>query len=126
MASTVSVSFSEKANDIGAYAWTKDCSLILIDCDETEKAYADNMYERSQLNYLLNTDPKGYAELDLGREPESLPENCHRVLFTVIPAVRQHTLLHGTSSSDVVLFDGSSDIAHNVGNAAHSVCIGCS
>ena len=53
------------------YAWTEDCNLILIDCDETEKAYADNMYERSQLNYLLDTDPKGYAELIWAENPRA-------------------------------------------------------
>ena len=43
----------------------------LIDCDEAEKAYADNMYERSQLNYLLDTDPKGYAELIWAENPRA-------------------------------------------------------
>lgn len=30
-------------------AWTEDCNLILIDCDAVEKAFAYNMYQRSQL-----------------------------------------------------------------------------
>ena len=42
------------------YAWTGDCNLILIDCDAVEKAFADNMYQRSELDYLIYNDPKGY------------------------------------------------------------------
>ena len=45
------------------YAWTEDCNLILVDCDAVEKAYADNMYERSALDYLIYNDPKVYVEL---------------------------------------------------------------
>jgi len=45
------------------YAWTEDCNLILVDCDAVEKAYADNMYERSALDYLIYNDPKAYVEL---------------------------------------------------------------
>lgn len=45
------------------YAWTEDCNLILIDCDAVEKVFADNMYQRSELDYLIYNDPKGYAEL---------------------------------------------------------------
>lgn len=45
------------------YAWTEDCNLILVDCDAVEKAYADNMYERSALDYLIYNDPKSYVEL---------------------------------------------------------------
>lgn len=44
-------------------AWTEDCNLILVDCDAVEKAYADNMYERSALDYLIYNDPKSYVEL---------------------------------------------------------------
>ena len=48
------------------YAWTEDCNLILIDCDTVEKTFADNMYQRSELDYLIyndpNTDEKNTAE----------------------------------------------------------------
>ncbi len=44
--------------------------IVLIDCDETEKAYADNMYERSELNYLIYNDPAAYVELILDNEVE--------------------------------------------------------
>ena len=45
------------------YAWAEDCNFILVDCDAVEKAYADNTYERSALDYLIYNDPKSYVEL---------------------------------------------------------------
>ena len=44
--------------------------IVLIDCDEVEKTYADNMYERSELDYLIWNDPAAYAELILANEVE--------------------------------------------------------
>ena len=44
--------------------------IVLVDCDETEKAYADNMYERSELDYLIYNDPAAYVELILDNEVE--------------------------------------------------------
>ena len=44
--------------------------IVLIDCDETENAYADNMYERSELNCLIYNDPAAYVELILDNEVE--------------------------------------------------------
>ena len=52
------------------YAWTEDCNLILIDCDAVEKAFADNIYQRSELDYLIYNDPKSYAELVWNESPE--------------------------------------------------------
>ena len=52
------------------YAWTEDCNLILIDCDAVEKAFAHNMYQRSELDYLIYNDPKSYAELVWNESPE--------------------------------------------------------
>ena len=37
--------------------------IVLIDCDEVEKTYADNMYERSELDYLIYNDPASYVQL---------------------------------------------------------------
>ena len=42
--------------------------IVLIDCDEVEKTYADNMYERSELDHLIYNDPAAYVELILGNE----------------------------------------------------------
>ena len=47
------------------YAWTEDHNFILIDCDVVEKNYANNMYQRSELDYLIYNDPKVYMELIL-------------------------------------------------------------
>ena len=52
------------------YAWTEDCNLILIDCDAVEKAFANNMYQRSELDYLIYNDPMGYADLVWNEGPE--------------------------------------------------------
>ena len=42
--------------------------IVLIDCDEVEKTYADNMYERSELDCLIYNDPAAYVELILDNE----------------------------------------------------------
>ena len=44
--------------------------IVLIDCDEVEKTYADNMYKRSELDCLIWNDPAAYAELILDNEVE--------------------------------------------------------
>ena len=44
--------------------------IVLIDCDEIEKTYANNMYERSELDYLIYNDPASYVELVLGNNVE--------------------------------------------------------
>ena len=40
-------------------------TLIDIDCMAVEDEVAQNMYERSELDYLLIHDPVGYADLIL-------------------------------------------------------------
>lgn len=45
-------------------------NIVLINCDEVEKTYADNMYERSELDYLIWNDPAAYTELILNNEVE--------------------------------------------------------
>ena len=42
-----------------------DGTLIDIDCMAVEDEAARNMYERSELDYLLAHDPVGYADLIL-------------------------------------------------------------
>ena len=34
--------------------------IVLIDCDEMEKTYSENMYERSELDCLIWNDPAAY------------------------------------------------------------------
>ena len=42
-----------------------DSSMIAIDCTAVEREVARNMYERSELDYLIFNDPLAYAELIL-------------------------------------------------------------
>lgn len=42
-----------------------DGTLIEIDCMVVEDEVARNMYEQSELDYLLTHDPVGYADLIL-------------------------------------------------------------
>ena len=48
-----------------------DGSLIAIDTIAVENEIADNMYQRSELDYLIYNDPIGYADLILNGDPET-------------------------------------------------------
>jgi len=48
-----------------------DGSMVAIDTIAVEKEIADNMYERSELDYLIYNDPVAYAELILNGDPET-------------------------------------------------------
>ena len=48
-----------------------DGSIIAIDTIAVEKEVADNMYQRSELDYLIYNDPVGYADLILNGDPET-------------------------------------------------------
>ena len=45
-------------------------SMIAIDTIAVENGVADNMYQRSELDYLIYNDPIGYADLILNGNPE--------------------------------------------------------
>ena len=47
-----------------------DCTMISIDCTAVENEVADNMYQRSELDYLIYNDPRGYADIVLNGDPE--------------------------------------------------------
>ena len=47
------------------------CSMIAIDTIAVENEVADNMYQRSELDYLIYNDPVAYAELILNGNPEA-------------------------------------------------------
>ena len=47
-----------------------DGSMIAIDTIAVENEVADNMYQRSELDYLIYNDPIGYADLILNENPE--------------------------------------------------------
>ena len=46
-------------------------SMIAIDTNAVENEVADNMYQRSELDYLIYNDPVAYAELILNGNPEA-------------------------------------------------------
>lgn len=48
-----------------------DGSIIAIDTIAVENAIADNMQQRSELDYLIYNDPIGYADLILNGDPEN-------------------------------------------------------
>ena len=47
-----------------------DGSMIAIDTIAVENEVADNMYQRSELDYLIYNDPIAYADLILNGNPE--------------------------------------------------------
>ena len=52
-----------------------DGSMISIDCTAVETEVADNMYQRSELDYLIYNDPAAYADLILNGDRDH-PNNC--------------------------------------------------
>ncbi len=52
-----------------------DCDAVeaevAIDCDAVEAEVARNMYERSELDYLIYNAPLEYADLILNGDPET-------------------------------------------------------
>lgn len=47
-----------------------DDSMLSIDCTGVENEIADNMYQRSELDYLIFNAPLVYVELILSGDPE--------------------------------------------------------
>jgi len=52
-----------------------DGSMISIDSVAVENEVAKNMYQRSELDYLIYNDPVGYADLILNGDPEEYLRN---------------------------------------------------
>ena len=48
-----------------------DGTMISIDCTSVENEIAENMYQRSELDYLSYNDPVACAELILNGDPEA-------------------------------------------------------
>ena len=48
-----------------------DGTMISIDCTAVENEVADNMYQRSELDWLIYNDPAAYADLILNGDPET-------------------------------------------------------
>ena len=51
-----------------------DGTMIAIDTIAVENEIADNMYQRSELDYLIYNDPVAYAKLVLNGDPETYLE----------------------------------------------------
>ena len=47
-----------------------DGTMIAIDTIAVENEVTDNMYQRSELDYLIYNDPVAYADLILNGDPE--------------------------------------------------------
>ena len=48
-----------------------DGTMIAIDTIAVENEVADNMYQQSELDYLIYNDPMAYADLILNGNPEA-------------------------------------------------------
>ena len=48
-----------------------DGTMLTIDTIAVENEAAANMYERSELDYLIYNDPVGYADLILNGDPKT-------------------------------------------------------
>ena len=48
-----------------------DTRMISIHCTAAENEVADNMYQRSELDYLIYHDPPAYADRVLNGNPET-------------------------------------------------------
>lgn len=44
-------------------AWLRDGHILSIDCMKLEQVEGENMYQRSELDYLIYNDPAAYVEL---------------------------------------------------------------
>ena len=68
--SPMSIIFAGYDMDSGyVYAKFITGDVVLIDCDKVEDVIAENLYERSTLDYLIYNDPASYAELILEGHP---------------------------------------------------------
>ena len=52
-----------------------DGSMVSIDCDAVEDEYARNMYEVSELDYLIYNEPMSYVRLLLSDKMEEYLRN---------------------------------------------------
>ena len=48
-----------------------DGNMIAIDCTAVENEVADNLFRRSELDYLIYNDPLAYADLVLNGDVEA-------------------------------------------------------
>lgn len=58
-------------DSLGTMYQSANGSMIAIDTIAVENEVARNMYERSELDYLIYNDPVAYAELILNDDPKT-------------------------------------------------------
>ena len=63
-----------------------DGTMISIDCTAVEDEVAKNMYQRSELDWLVYNDPVGYAEVQLGAA-------CRETLEQYVKGTQEHRLM---------------------------------
>ena len=51
-------------------AWLTDGTIVSIDCTAVERVEAENLYQRSELDYLIYHDPVSYVELIMESNPK--------------------------------------------------------
>ena len=51
------------------FVWQSDRNIVAIDCTAVENVEAENLYQRSELDYLIWNDPTAYADLILNGDP---------------------------------------------------------
>lgn len=56
-----------------------DGSMIAIDTISVENEVADNMYQKSELDYLIYNAPVGYADLIFNGQSRNIFKNCYKV-----------------------------------------------
>lgn len=74
-----------------------DGSMIAIDTIAVENEVARNMYERSELDYLIYNAPLEYADLILNGDPETYLKTVteYKPLDSLCPAHSDHNILTG-------------------------------
>ena len=50
-------------------AWLMDGTIVAIDCTAVERAEAENMYQRAEMDYLICHDPAAYVEFIMEGNP---------------------------------------------------------
>ena len=74
-----------------------DGSMIAIDTIAVENEVADNMYQRSELDYLIYNAPLEYADLILNGDPETYLKTVteYKTLDNCLLSVRKNHLADG-------------------------------
>ncbi len=78
----------------------RDGRMIAIDTIAVENEIADNMYQRSELDYLIYNAPLEYADLILNGDPETYL----KTVTEYKPWIADNTLPAGENPAGVFLF----------------------